>query len=479
MGGLAIELPLLGVGLLLSGVLSGCSCNPFIMEVGSVSGDRQMSTLAYFYYNPILETRPDVSAWGWTFDRVYEDADSRRSQLQVLRQDAAQSPPGYLVLRRLEELGDSLKVVTDCLSEFESLGICVVALEQNYRSESAEALSTSNPNLLAFLALLDDVQQQQRSRKIRQGHAQNRIKGLPPPGKAPYGYRRGRDRYVVDKTVAMVVREFFEQFLLYGSLRGAVRHIEKKYGKKISVSTGQYWLMNPAYRGDLSYQDQSVLSDTHTPLISRDEAAQVDRLMRRNRSLAPRAASASRSLSGLVVCRQCQSSMTVSRVTAHRQTYEYLYLRPITCSQQPKCKALPYEAVLEKTIERICQDLPNAIAGLPLPPLNQIKSGLTASIDIKQSALDQLPNLVVQQVLDEQTADLRAYTLKTEIAEIRNRLSQLPPVNLLETSKTVSIPQFWIDLSETERRFYFREFIRAIEIVRHEQDWSVNLNFIF
>jgi DNA invertase Pin-like site-specific DNA recombinase len=434
-----------------------------------------MSTLAYFYYDPILETRPDVFTWGWIFDRVYEDADSRRSQLQALRRDAAQSPPCYLVLRRLEELGDSLKTVAACLSELESLGVCVVALEQNYRSAETTA-SASTPDRLALLA---DIQQQQRSRKIRQGHAQNRIKGLPPPGKAPYGYRRGRDRYIVDKTVAMVVREFFEYFLLYGSLRGAVKQIEKKYGKKISVSTGQHWLMNPAYRGDLSYQGQSVLSDTHTPLISRDEAAQVDRLLRRNRSLAPRAASAERSLSGLVICQQCQSPMTVSRVTAPRQTYEYLYLRPIACPQQPKCKALPYDAVLEKTIERICEDLPDAIAGLSLPPLDQIKAGLAASISQKQAALTQLPTLIAQQVLDEQTAGLRAYTLKTEIAEIQNKLSQLPPVNLLETSKTVSIPQFWLDLSETERRFYFREFIRAIEIGRHERDWAVCLNFIF
>ncbi len=445
------------------------------MVRGSVYGDRPMSTLAYIYYDPILEKRPDVSTWGWILSRVYEDTDSRRSQLQALRQDAAHSSPHYLVLRRLEELGDSLKAVTDCLSELERLGVCVVALEQNYRSDRTAA-TDSTPDLLA---LLKEIQQQQQSRKIRQGHAQNRIKGLPPPGKAPYGYRRGRDRYIIDKTVAVVVREFFDYFLLYGSLRGAVRHIEKKYSKKISVSTGQHWLMNPAYRGDLSYQDQSVLSDTHTPMISRDEAAQVDRLMRRNRSLAPRAASAARSLSGLVVCQQCQSSMTISRVTAHRQTYEYLYLRPIACSQMPKCKALLYDAVLEKTIERICQDLPKAVAGLPLPPLDQVKAGFNAAIGLKQAALDQLPMLMTQQVLDEQTADLRAYTLKTEIAEIQNRIAQFPPVNLVETSKTVSIPQFWLDLSETERRFYFREFIRAIEIVRHEQDWGINLNFIF
>jgi hypothetical protein len=37
-------------------------------------------------------------------------------------------------------------------------------------------------------------------------------------------------------------------------------------------------------------------------------------------------------------------------------------------------------------------------------------------------------------------------------------------------------------LSESERRFYFREFIQAIEIVRpeeHRKQWSVQLKFIF
>ena len=435
-----------------------------------------MTTVAYFYYDPHLEKRPDVLGWGWTFDQVYEDIDLKRPQLIALRQAASQSAPRTLVLRRLAELGDSLKAVADCLAGLESFGVCIITLEQSYRSENAETPRATIPEQLA---LFEAVQQEQRSHKIRQGHAQNRLKGLPPPGKAPYGYRRGRDRYIIDKTVAVVVREFFNHFLLYGSLRSAVRQIEKKYGKKISVSTGQSWLTNPAYRGDLSYQDESVLSDTHTPLISRDEAAQIDRLLRRNRSVSPRAASAPRSLSGLVRCQQCQSAMTVSRVTAHRQRYEYLYLRPLRCPQQPKCKALPYDDVLDKTVERICQDLPNAIAGLPLPPLDRIKGDLSAAIEAKQAALDQLDGLVTQQILDEQTSALRAYTLKAEMSEIQNRLAQLPPVNLIETAKTVSIPQFWQDLSETERRFYLREFIRAIEIMRSEQDWSVCLQFLF
>jgi DNA invertase Pin-like site-specific DNA recombinase len=437
-----------------------------------------MRTVAYLYYDAAWENRPDPSAWGWRLDAIYEDADSRRSQLQVLLKDAAQTPPDYLVVRHLEELGESLAAATQVLSQLESLRVCVVAFEQPYRSQVLTPSGTlpdseSKPELLA---LLNGIQQQQRSRQIRQGHALNRLKGLPPPGKAPYGYRRGRDRYAIDRSVAPVLRDFYDHFLIYGSVRGAVRHIAKKHGKKISPSTGQRWLTHPVYRGDLVHQG-AVQPDTHPPILLRAEAAQVDRLLRRNRSVAPRAASAPRSLSGLVRCQQCQSSMSVSRVT--RQTYEYLYLRPIACPQRPKCKALRYEAVLEKTIETICQTLPQAVAGLTQLPLDQITAGVMGAISAKQTIIAQLPELVAQQILDDKTADLRAYTLRTEIAELQHKLAQLPPVNLLETAKTVSIPQFWQDLSEPERRFYFREFIRSIEIVRDEPQWTIRLKFMF
>jgi DNA invertase Pin-like site-specific DNA recombinase/predicted metal-binding protein len=430
-----------------------------------------MRTVAYLYYDAAWEDRPDLSAWGLCLDAVYEDAEPRRSQLQSLLKDVAESPPDRVVLRHLEELGDSVNTVTQVLTQLEALGVCVVALDQSYQSQGAD----SNP---APLELLSGIQQQQRSRQIRQGHASNRLKGLPPPGKAPYGYRRGRDRYVVDRSVSPVLRDFYDHFLIYGSVRGSVRHIAKKHGKKISASTGQRWLTHPVYRGDLAYKNV-VQPDTHPPILLRAEAAQVDRLLRRNRAIAPRAASAPRSLSGLVTCGQCQSPMSVSRVTAHRQTYEYLYLRPTACTQQPKCKALLYDDVLEKTIETICQTLPQEVAGLTQIPLDRITAGVMAAIATKQKIIVQLPDLVTQQILDDKTADLRAYTLKTEIAELQQKLAQLPPVNLLETAKTVSIPQFWQDLSEPERRFYFREFIRSIEIVGDRSEWSIQLRFMF
>jgi DNA invertase Pin-like site-specific DNA recombinase len=435
-----------------------------------------MKTIAYSYTEPLLESAPDATIWGWEVDRIYQDLGDRQ-QLQQLLQDCQSEPEDsseiYLLVRRLEELGDSVRAVGDRLTELETLGVHLIATEEKVGADN-QPLTRSD-----LLKLLQSIQDSQRSRHIRKGHARNRTKALPPPGKVPYGYRRGKDRYIVDRSTAPVVKEFFDNFLLYGSLRGSVRHLEKKYGKKISVSTGKRWLTSSVYRGDLLYQNGEVVSDTHVAIVSREEAAQVDRLLRRNRRLSPRSASAPRSLAGLVFCAACNSAMTVTRVTAVRKPQEYLYLRPIACPKRPKCHALPYQQVLEQTIQRICEDLPRAVSGAEMPDLERIKQGVSTQIVAKQAVLEQLQPLVTSGVLDVETADLRAYKIRTEISALQAQLAQFPPVNLRAIAQAVSIPQFWLDLSEAERRFYFREFLRQIQISRQEQNWQIQLVFIF
>lgn len=432
----------------------------------------QDKIFAYSYSDPLLDVTVDRSSWEQDVDQAYQDLGDRQ-QLQQLLQACRTEPVACVLVRRLAELGDSVQEVSDRLAELESLGIPLIATEEPIGSGD-QPLRRSD-----LLYLLQTVQQRQHQRKLQKGHARNRIKALPPPGRAPYGYRRGKDRYIIDRTTAPIVKDFFEHFLLYGSLRGSVRYLQKKYNKKISASTGQRWLTSPVYRGNLEYHNGEVVQDTHAAILSREEAAQVDRLLRRNQRMPPRTASSPRSLSGLVVCSACQSPMKVNRVRSARTKQEYLYLIPTQCPQQPKCRSLSYADVLERIIQQICHDLPRAVSGLQLPDVDGIKQGFNADMAAKQAVLAQIPDLVIQGILDEETAALRAYKLKTELSRLQARLSQLPPVNLKTIAQVISIPQFWLDLSEAERRFYFREFLRQIQIERHDSTWSIRLMFIF
>ena len=437
-----------------------------------------MKIFAYTYSDPLLESPPEPEIWGLEIDKVYQDL-GERQQLQQMLLDCQKDFPEYLLIRRLGELGTSLEEIGDRLGKLAEMGIEVITTEQPYNSTKSNSQERSEQQGPLW-QLIGEVAKNQHSRRLRQGHARNRLKALPPPGKAPYGYRRGKDRYIIDRSTAPVVKEFFERFLIYGSLRGAVRYLQKKYGKKISVTTGKRWLTNPVYRGDLAYKSGEIIPNTHLPLISPEEAAQIDRLLRRNSFLPPRTASAPRSLAGLVVCQQCSSAMTITQVKTRNKKYNYLYLRPINCPQNPKCQAIAYEQVLQQTIERICEDLPLAVAEMKGPNLESIKQKLKQDIQEKEGILLQLPNLQEQGILDQETITLRRYKLNQEIAQIKGRLAQLPPVNLQAIAKTVSIPQFWLDLSEPERRFYFREFLQKVEIIRGEgKDWQLQLGFIF
>jgi len=345
-----------------------------------------------------------------------------------------------------------------------------------------------NPENLENVPTAQTIQNT-HSALIQAGHALNRLKALPPPGRAPYGYKRGKERYTIDRATAPVVKDFFEQFLLYGSLRGAVRYLNQRYGKKISTSTAQRWLTHPVYRGDLSYQDGEVVRDTHTPLISRDEAAQIDRLLRRNRRLPPRTAGTPRSLAGLVFCQVCGSKTIVTQVTQPGKTDRYLYLRPKDCGKKREnapeasaagtstgCPGLPYDRFLEQVIQEICRTLPPAVA--QLPPLGSApKQQLETAIETQEGILGQIADLHRQGILDDASAQLRTRTLRQTIAQLRSQLEQLPPVNLQELVQAVAIPQFWQDLSESERRFFFREFIRRIDFDPVSQ--SIQLTFVF
>lgn len=425
-----------------------------------------MQIIAYTYTDPLIESPPEIEIWGWEIDRVYQDL-GQRTELDRLLQDCQEQRFDYLLVRRLDELGDSVRDIQQVLAKLQELSIELITTETDIAPQ------------LNLLQLIDKIQSNQISRRMRQGHARNRLKSLPPPGKAPYGYRRGKDKYTIDRSAAPVVKDFFDRFTIYGSLRGAVRYLEKKYNKKIAASTGLRWLSNPVYRGDTSYLNGEVISDTHAAILSRDEAAQIDRLLRRNRRLPPRTASAPRSLAGLVSCEHCGQTMTVTTVSAPRRIEKYLYLRPMNCDRSPKCKSIRYDRVLNTTIDRICEDLPIAVAGIGMPSLDGLKAKIAQEIIDKKQTIERLPDLISSGILDRETVDLRTYKLKTEISQLQNQLAAFPPVNLQSLAQAVSIPQFWLDLSESERRFYFREFIRSISIDPQAANLDLQLRFIF
>jgi DNA invertase Pin-like site-specific DNA recombinase len=432
--------------------------------------------VAYGYGEPVLDGLPEAIEpvdWGTEVAAVYWDWGDRVAFEDLIAQ-AQQWPTARVLVRRWSDLGETAIAVAQRLDRLAALGIEVVAI----------ASAATAP-----WERFEEVQRDGRSRSIGRGHAIARLEGRPPPGRAPFGYRRGRGRYVLDRAAAAIVRDFVDHFLLYGSLRGAVRHIRDRHGHTVAVATGRRWLTSPVYRGELVYKTGDRVPNAHPAIISPGDAAQVDRLLRRNQTLGPRAASAPRSLAGLVRCDRCGGPMTISETKTRRVKGQgqdsYLYLRPTACERRDRgerpCPAAPYDQILERAIARICVDLPTAI-GPPgaAPNPKAVADHLTDAIAAKEALLAQLPDLEAQGIFDRASARLRSAHLRTEIAQLRAERSRLPPGSLADLAGAIALPRFWHDLSETERRFYFREFIRTIRILYRDQEWQVSaIDFAF
>ncbi len=67
-----------------------------------------MKIIAYSFSDPLLEPSLDSDTWGQEVDRVYQDL-GKRFELKQLLSDVEAEPIDYLLIRRLEELGDSVQ----------------------------------------------------------------------------------------------------------------------------------------------------------------------------------------------------------------------------------------------------------------------------------------------------------------------------------------------------------------------------------
>ncbi len=135
-----------------------------------------MKIIAYSYTNPLLETAPDPTTWGWEVDQIYQDLGDRQ-QLRQLLQDCQTQAVDYLLIRQLEELGDSVEEVCYGLTQLESLNIQIIPLKSDIQINQHQPNNTQATKT-DLLKLLDQIRQNQHSRKIRASHARNRIKAL-------------------------------------------------------------------------------------------------------------------------------------------------------------------------------------------------------------------------------------------------------------------------------------------------------------
>lgn len=94
-----------------------------------------MTIFVYSYSDPLLDAAPEPELWGVEVDRIYSDWGQRQQLTQLLTDLDTGDRPDYLLLRRLDELGENLSEIGDRLQHIENYGVGIIATEQDYQSD--------------------------------------------------------------------------------------------------------------------------------------------------------------------------------------------------------------------------------------------------------------------------------------------------------------------------------------------------------
>lgn len=264
-----------------------------------------------------------------------------------------------LIVKDLSRLGRNYTETGKYLEEtFPRLGVRFIAVNDGYDSASNTASTTQ---MAVFKNVFNDWYAQEASTKVRASLGVLKKQGKFLNGQPPYGYSIDpQDRYhlVPNPETAPVVQRIFRQFLAGDTCKRIAReltqdgiptpahyggmsksHPNRNFSTTWHPNTIHGMLGNPTCCGDLTQQwtrtvshkvherrrvspeERITVRDTHEPLISREDFAQAQELLKTRRyEYEQQSTGHAHLLTGLVFCTDCGSPMYAKR----RGKYWYL-----------------------------------------------------------------------------------------------------------------------------------------------------------
>lgn len=214
--------------------------------------------------------------------------------------------------------------------------------------------NSANNDISPFKSVINDMYAKDISKKVRAVFDTKRKNGQFIGAFAPYGYKKdpaNKNNLVIDEEAACVVRRVFSSYLQGKSIHGIVNSLNSEKvpcPAKYKITNSTYknvfaksflWthetvrriLTNPSYIGNMTQgrqvkinyklekyrkipkKDWIVAAGTHEPVISPEDFAEVQEIMKRKIVHSERGEKATHLLNGLLFCGDCGSGMTYRR----------------------------------------------------------------------------------------------------------------------------------------------------------------------
>ena len=300
-------------------------------------------------------------------------------------------------------------------------------------------------------------------------------RGIAPWSSVPAGYVRPRAAdgsalpYVVDPTLAPVVREAFEM-RANGARVADIRAHLARYGVALSPHGTQTLLRQRAYVGELHFGDYPPNLSAWEPIIDRDT---FERVQSRKTPRGPRGSS-DRLLArlGVLRCSACNGRMTVVATTSRNGSRFYSYRCPAVredCSQRAAISAEMIERhVVEMALARVFE----------IQGHGSVETDVRAAevaLEVAQAELDAaIRTLTV--VGDEPAAVERLTTLQAVRNAARERVDQLAAT--ARGALTLHAASDWPRLSSAARREIIRLTVASVTVAPGRGLDRVALRFV-
>ena len=236
-------------------------------------------------------------------DDGYSAGSKKRPELQRMLENLHRFE--LIIFTKLDRFTRNVLDANEMVKDFQRFGVAIRAIdEEDIDTSTADGMFMFN--MKVSLAQRELAKGSERVKTVFEYKVKN---GQPISGSVPVGFKietkaDGTKRIIIDEEVAPFIRDFYEHFKQYHSIRAAGRYVNEKHGQDRSYSFFSRLLSNELYCGTFRGNTNFC-----TGYVSREEWDELQQLKKRHIKKTP--TNNVYLFSALMDCPICQRRLTV------------------------------------------------------------------------------------------------------------------------------------------------------------------------
>lgn len=395
-------------------------------------------------------------------DDGYSAKDLNRPQINKLFKAIEEGKIKTVVIYKLDRITRNVRNLYELMDLFDKSDCKLISL--------TESLDTSSASGRFFITMLGAMAQWERETIGERTFVgmKEAIKSGKVNSKAPFGYTRKKDSFIINESEANMVKTMFEKYD-----RGiGVDTIIKDFQKEGLIPMDKVWdptkifriLENRVYIGEyvVTFRDGEVYvnSSVFLPIISNELFDSVQDVLKRKKKFHTRVKGTSRIFSGVLTCKNCGGEIFGDNPVGYRYRCKNKFkLEGCTCGTFK-------EEELEREFNKFILEVFNSIDE---DVIGSAKSNITTNKVKLLKRLDRIKNIKSKNhiafendLIDLDEYKLRIQELNVEEIELTKLLGEVTDVPKIFSISNKDFESLWYSLDRSDRRNIVLKYINKI-----------------